>query len=55
MSSKDTGKSGVISITYTMPAKNSIKLLSSMEGGETQVSFKEHGGIVNIEINSFPD
>ncbi|MBS4688519.1 hypothetical protein J4G63_14880 [Aeromonas sobria] len=55
MSSKDTGKSGVISITYTIPAKNSIKLLSSMAGGETQVSFKENGDIVNIEINSFPD
>ena len=42
-------------ITYTISAKNSLKLLSSMAGGETQVSFKGNGDIVYIEINSFPD
>lgn len=55
MSSNDTGKSGEISITYTVLTKNNIKLLSSMEGGETQVIFKENADIVNVEINSFPD
>lgn len=53
--SNENNNSGEISITYEMPAKDSIKLISSMEGGETQVYFKESGGVVKMEINSFPD
>lgn len=53
--SKEDNNTGEISITYKMPTKDSIKLISSMEGGETQVYFKESGGLVNMEINSFLD
>ncbi|WP_153006673.1 hypothetical protein [Aeromonas schubertii] len=53
--SKNNNKSGEMSIAYTMPTKNSIQLLSSMEGGETQVYFEENSGLTKIEINSSPD
>lgn len=53
--SKKNNGTGEISITYKIPEKNSINLISSMEGGETQVYFKEKGDLVHMEINSFSD
>lgn len=46
---------GEISITYSKPTENSIRLISSMEGGETLVSFEENKGVVNIKIISSPN
>lgn len=54
-SAKKNNDTGEISITYKIPTKDSLKLISFMEGGETEVYFKESGGLVNMEINSFSD